>query len=215
VLYVTPVADQLALDFAKTLVDAEAVGQGEALDYLAVSFSAPDLSGHLFGQSSLEYEDAVLRTDRNIAALLALIDERVGLNKALIVLSADHGGPEAPEYMQSKGLDVDRYPLDWVRRQNPLRERLLEHYGRDDLIAGHSHPYIYLNLQAIDEAGLEVAEVERYVADELLKFPGLVYTLTRSDLLAGRVADAPLQQMIRRSFHPARSGNIHVVQQQY
>lgn len=215
VLYVTPMADQLALDFAKTLIDAEGVGQGDALDYLAVSFSAPDISGHLFGPSSLEYEDAVLRTDRNIAALLAHIDDRIGLDHTLIVLSADHGGPEAPEYMQSKGMEVDRYPLDWVRRQNPLREPLMQRYGRDDLIAGHSHPYIYLNLQAIEEAGLDVVEVERYVADELLKFPGLTYALTRSDLLAGRIAGAPLQQMIRRSFHPTRSGNIHVIQQQY
>ena len=48
-----------------------------------------------------------------------------------------------------------------------------------------------------------------------MKLPGLAYALTRSDLLAGRVANAPLQNMIRRSFHPTRSGHIHVVQKQY
>ena len=215
VLYVSPMADELALDFAQTLIDAERVGQSENLDYVAVSFSAPDIAGHLFGASSLEYEDAVLRTDRNIAALLQHIDDRVGLDKTLIVLSADHGGPEAPEYMQSKGFEVDRYPLDWFRRDNPLSEPLLVRYGRDDLIAGHSHPYIYLNLEAIDDAGLAVAEVESFVAAELVKFPGLAYALTRSDLLAGRIADAPIQYKIRRSFHPSRSGNIHVVQEPY
>jgi predicted AlkP superfamily pyrophosphatase or phosphodiesterase len=39
--------------------------------------------------------------------------------------------------------------------------------------------------------------------------------MTRSDLLAGRVPDAPIPRMIRRSFHPTRSGNVHVVQAQY
>ena len=215
VLYVSPMADELALDFARTLIDAEDVGRGEARDYLAVSFSAPDIAGHLYGQSSLEYEDAVLRTDRNIAALLEHVDKRVGLDNTLIVLSADHGGPEAPDYMQSKGFEAGRYPLDWMRRGNPLGEQLMARYERDDLIAGHSHPYIYLNLEAINDAGLEVTEVETFVAAELMKLPGLAYALTRTDLLAGRFADAPIQRMIRRSFHPARSGNLHVVQEQY
>ena len=213
VLYVTPIADQLALDFAKTLMDAERVGRGKALDFLAVSFSSPDVAGHLFGQSSLEYEDAVLRTDRNIAALLEHIDESVGLDQTLIVLSADHGGQEAPEHMQSLGMEAGRYPLDWVRKQNPLCEVMLERYGRDDLIAGHSHPYIYLNLAAIEEEGLDVDEVERFVAAEFMKFPGIAYGLTRGDLLAGRVPDAPIAKMILHNFNPARSGNVHLVQE--
>jgi len=215
VLYVSPMADELALDFAKTLIDAEQVGQGDAIDYLAVSFSSPDVAGHLFGASSLEYEDAVLRVDRLLADLFVHVDERVGLDKTLIVLSADHGGPEAPEYMQSKGMKVGRYPLDWFRNGNPLSEQLMERYGRDDLIAGHSHPYIYLDLKTIDEAGLVLAQVERFVAAELMKFPGIAYAYSRSDLMAGRFADAPMQRMIRRNFHPARSGNIHLVQESY
>ncbi|MHC5024910.1 MAG: alkaline phosphatase family protein, partial [Planctomycetota bacterium] len=213
VLYVSPMADELALDFAMTLMDAERVGQGEHVDYLQVSFSAPDLAGHLFGASSLEYEDAVLRTDRLISDLLQHVERRVGLDRTLIVLSADHGGPEAPEHMQSMGLEAGRYPLDWIRAGNPLRAPLLARYGRDDLIAGHSHPYIYLDLDAIADAGLDVEEVERFVAAEIVKFPGIALALTRTDLLRGDIPDAPVPQMIRRSFHPTRSGHVHVVQE--
>ena len=39
--------------------------------------------------------------------------------------------------------------------------------------------------------------------------------MTRSALLEGRVAGAPIQDQIRRSFHPQRSGNIHLVPDQY
>ncbi|MGI9309555.1 MAG: alkaline phosphatase family protein [Gammaproteobacteria bacterium] len=214
VLYVTPAASAMAVDFAKTLIDAEKVGQGNAVDFLAVSLSSPDMGGHLFGQSSLEYEDAVLRTDQQIADLLAHIDARVGLDKTLVVLSADHGGQEAPEYMQSLGMDAGRFPLDWVRKQNPLSDVLMEKYGRDDLIATHSHPYIYLNNEAIEEDGLDAAEVERFVLAEFMKLPGIKYGLTRSDVLAGRVPNAPLAQRIMHSFNPERSGNIHLVQEQ-
>jgi predicted AlkP superfamily pyrophosphatase or phosphodiesterase len=214
VLYVSPMADTLSLDFVKTLIEAEEVGQKGHTDYLQVSFSAPDICGHLYGQASLEYEDAVLRTDRLLADLFAHVDSTVGLDRTLIVLSADHGGTEAPEYLAATGREVGRFPLDIFRRQNPLAGALQERFGRDDLIGGHSHPYLYLNLAAIAEAGLDQGEVERFVAAEAIKLPGIHYALTRSDLLEGRYADAPLQRQIRNSFHPARSGHVHLVQEQ-
>ncbi len=214
VVYVTPMADLLTLNFAKTLIDAEQVGQGEYVDYLAVSFSAPDIAGHLYGQSSLEYEDAVLRTDQNLAELFAHIDEQIGLRNTLIVLSADHGGAEAPEYLQSKGFPAGRLPLDWIRKQDTLSKPLKEKYGRDDLIVGHSHPYVYLNNAAMVEAGLDAAEVEQFVANELLKVEGITYATTRSQILSGNVPPLPVTEKIIRNFHPTRSGNVHYVQNQ-
>jgi predicted AlkP superfamily pyrophosphatase or phosphodiesterase len=215
VVGLTPMVDELALDFAKTLMEQEHIAQGDFRDFLAISFSSPDYAGHLFGASSLEYEDAVLRLDRTLAELFSYIDTHVGLDHTLIVLSADHGGPEAPEYMAELGMDVGRHPLDWFRRDNPLKEPLKKRFGREDLIVDHSHPYIYLNLDVVERAGLSLSKVERFIADKLMKLPGIAYTMTRSDLLAGRVAEAPIQNMIRRSFHPTRSGHIHVVQKQY
>ena len=83
--------------------------------------------------------------------------------------------------------------------------------SHDDFIAVHSHPYMYLNLEAIGASRFRVEEVEKFLAQEIMKLPGFTYTLTRSDLLQGRVVGAPIQDQIRRSFHPTRSGNIHMV----
>ncbi len=215
VLTLTPVGDELTLDFAKALIENEKIGQGEATDLLAISFSSTDYIGHLFGPSSLESEDNILRLDRVLAQLFAFVDRKVGLKNTLIVLSADHGAPEAPEYMTSLGMEAGRYPFDYFRKPGPLTEALKTRFGRDDLIATHSHPYLFLNREAIREAELEAAEVERFVAAEVMKLPGIAYALARSDLLEGRWVDSPLQQQIRRSFHPKRSGNIHLVPEQY
>jgi predicted AlkP superfamily pyrophosphatase or phosphodiesterase len=100
----------ISLDFAKTLIDAEQIGQDEVTDYLSVSFSSTDYVGHLFGPSSLEAEDNQLRLDRTLADLFAHVDKRVGLKNVLIVLSADHGGPEAPAYLNSLGIPPIREP---------------------------------------------------------------------------------------------------------
>jgi predicted AlkP superfamily pyrophosphatase or phosphodiesterase len=216
-LTLTPIGDVLTLDFAKALVENEKLGQNDkgAADYLQISFSSTDYIGHLFGPSSLETEDNILRLDRTLADLFQFIDEKVGLDHTLIVLSADHGAPEAPEYMATLGLSTGRFAFDWFKTEGPLTKALQKKFGRDDLIAGHSHPYLYLNLEAISSAGLDLADVERFVADELMKIPGIAYALTRGDLLAGRITESPIQNQIRRSFHPTRSGNIHMVPEQY
>ena len=216
-LTLTPIGDLLTLDFAKALVENEKLGQNDkgAPDYLQISFSSTDYIGHLFGPSSLETEDNILRLDRTLADLFQFIDEKIGLDKTLIVLSGDHGAPEAPEYMAELGLSTGRFAFDWFKTEGPLTEALQKKFGRNDLISGHSHPYLYLNLEAISSAGLDLAEVERFVADELMKIPGIAYAMTRCDLLAGRITESPVQNQIRRSFHPTRSGNIHMVPEQY
>ena len=216
-LTLTPIGDMLTLDFAKALVENERMGQNDdgVSDYLQISFSSTDYIGHLFGPSSLETEDNILRLDRTLADLFQFIDEKVGLDQTLIVLSGDHGAPEAPEYMASLGLSTGRFAFDWFKTEGPLTEALQKKFGRGDLISGHSHPYLYLNLTAVAEAGLDVAEVERFVAGELIKIPGIAYALPRSDLLAGRITESPIQNQIRRSFHPTRSGNIHMIPEQY
>jgi len=215
ILSLSPAGDELTLDFTKTLIENENVGQGDAIDFLAVSFSSTDYIGHLFGPSSLETEDNILRLDRILAELFEFVDKKVGLENTLIVLSADHGAPEAPEYMTAIGMESGRFDFTYFREQGPLNKVLMERYGRDDLIATHSHPYLYLNMAAIAEAELDIDEVERFIASEVMKIPGIAYAQTRSDLIAGRISNSPLQIQIRRNFHPIRSGNIHLIQEQY
>lgn len=51
---------------------------------------------------------------RTLAELLAFVDAKVGLENTLVVLSADHGGPEPPPQMNQFGLEssyVD--PKSW------------------------------------------------------------------------------------------------------
>jgi predicted AlkP superfamily pyrophosphatase or phosphodiesterase len=82
------------LDFAKEALVNEQLGADEITDYLSVSFSSTDYVGHVFGPSSLEAEDNILRLDRAIGELLAFVDAKVGIDNTLVVLSADHGGPD-------------------------------------------------------------------------------------------------------------------------
>ena len=212
---ITPAIDELTLEFAKLVLENEQLGRGEATDFLAISFSATDYVGHLFGPASLESEDNLLRLDRVLADLFATLDETVGLEHTLIALSADHGAPEAPEYAASIGLEAGRFAFDHFKQPNELTAALQERYGRDDFIATHSHPYLHLDRAAIADAGLELAEVERFLAAEVIKIPGMRYAMSSSEMRDGQTVDTEMQRQIVRNYHPDRSGSIHLVQDQY
>jgi hypothetical protein len=210
-LTVSPAGDELTLDFAKALIQNEGLGRDATPDYLAVSFSSTDYIGHVFGPSSLEAEDNILRLDQTLAELFRFVDAEIGLDKTLIVLSADHGGAEAPGYLSELGFEADYIdPKTWDK--DAAIERLKERFGiGQELIATYFNPYVYLNRKVIAEKGLDQAEVERAVAEELTHFDGVALAVTSSALSVGRVPDTPLIQSILRNYNPNRSGDIYIV----
>ncbi len=180
-------------------------------DYLSVSFSSTDYVGHIFGPSSLESEDNILRLDQTLAELFRFVDLQVGLDKTLIVLSSDHGGPEAPGYLNELVFEADYVdPETWDK--TGAITRLKERFGiGEELITTYFHPYVYLNRKVIAEKGLDQAELERVVAEELARFDGVALAVSSSALDVGRFPDTHLIQSILRNYNPNRSGDIYVV----
>jgi predicted AlkP superfamily pyrophosphatase or phosphodiesterase len=210
-LTLSPAGDELTLDFAKALVEAEKVGADDVTDYLAVSFSSTDYVGHIFGPSSLESEDNLKRLDRTLAELLSFIDGRVGLDETLIVLSADHGAPEAPGYLATLGIEAQTFEFGEIDKQ-PAIEALRREFGvAEELIASFSQPYVYLDDAVLEERDLDKAIVAAGVARELAKLPGISYALSSVAMRAGQVASTSVSDAVLANFHPARSGDIYVV----
>lgn len=211
-LTLSPAGDELTLDFALALLEAEQLGQDEVTDFLAISFSSTDYVGHIFGPSSLEMEDNLLRLDRTLAKLFAQVDETVGLENTLIVLSADHGGPDTPGYMEELGYaGVDYFDVDSMERE-PAIMALKARFGLgEQLIDQYSHPYLHLNREAIAQQNLDLAEVQQAVASELARFPGIREAVPSTALRANAVPDFPLMEMVRNNFHPGRSGDVYVI----
>ena len=210
-LLVSPLGDELLLSFSKALISNEQLGQDGVPDYLSISFSSVDAVNHFFGPSSLENEDVVLRLDRTLADLFAFIDQVVGLQNTLVVLSADHGMPEMPEFMAEQGLPVGRlHPEDIMAVADDVGAR---RFGLENLSSFFFRPYLYLDDAVIEAAGLEKAEVEQAVAAGLTEIDGVAIAVATSEL--PKLQDTPLIRRIRRNTHLSRSGDIYIVQEPY
>jgi len=211
-LTLSPAGDELTLDFAKTLLVNEQLGQDDVPDYLAISFSSTDYVGHLFGASSLETEDNIARLDRTLADLFAFIDKEVGLKNTLIVLSADHGQPEVPGHLHERGIDKAHYFDTKTLDKTPAIIALKKQFGiGEELIEAFFQPYLYLNHDLIRDKGLDQAEVEQAVAEELLKFDGVAYAVSSTALRTDNLPNTLMTRSILRNFHPKRSGDIYLV----
>jgi len=207
----SPAGDELTLDFAKELIVEEDLGQDEIPDYLSISFSSTDYVGHIFGPSSLESEDNLLRLDKTLSELLAFVDKQIGLEHTLIVLSADHGAAEVPARLNEFGIDAKYFEPDDLDKEKAI-ESIKARYGiAEELISGFNHPYIYLDKEVLRQHRLDVDEVSRAIAEELTKFDGVAYAVPSIDLIEGKMPDTRLYRQILRNFNPKRSGDIYLV----
>jgi len=210
-LTLSPAGDELTLDFAKAVVNNEQLGQDEITDYLSVSFSSTDYVGHMFGPSSLEAEDNMLRLDRTLAKLLTFIDKKVGLDNTLIVLSADHGAAEAPAYLSTLGMKTDVVaPKTWDKA--PSMQVLKKEFGFDTaLIKSYFHPYIYLDRDLISKRKLSLKQVQKAVAMEVSKFDGVALAVTSTEIESGNTPQDYLHTLVVNNHSKNRSGDVYVV----
>ncbi len=210
-LTLSPAGDRLVLDFAKQALINEQLGADDVTDYLSVSFSSTDYVGHVFGPSSLEAEDNILQLDRTLAELIAFADERVGLEHTLIVLSADHGGPDAPGYLNSLGIPAGYIePETWD--SGAAITRIKERFGIEgELIETYSHPYLYFSAEVKNNRSIDQHALEAAVIEELMTFPGVSLAVSSTALRRGELVDTDLMRAVQRNFHPKRSGDVFLV----
>jgi len=208
---VSPEGDRLLLDFAKALVNAESIGQDEVTDYLSISFSSVDAVNHFFGPSSLENEDVVLQLDRTLAELFSFIDKQVGLDHTLVVLSADHGMAEMPEYATELGHRAERLFGDQVLElAKSISARL---FGNEKLVRDFFRPYLYLDGSAITGSDLDRQSVATAIATQLAKQPGIGGAIPGHSVSHG--SDSTAAAAVRHNHHPQRAGDVYVFQQPY
>lgn len=203
----TPFADEMTLDAALAAMDAHGLGADDATDILAIGFSATDSIGHTYGPGSQEVMDQLLRLDRTIGRLLAEVDRRVGPNRTVVVLSADHGAVPLVETSAAAGVDARRVAPAVLEKA--IRDALEARFPPGaDLVAAFDTPNVYLDVERIRARSLKQADVEAVIAKGLLS-TGVVKAVYTQDMMLGATAPAdPDFHLFRNSFFQPRSPHV-------
>ena len=219
----SPYGNELLLEVAKKCIISEELGLDDVPDLLVVSFSANDLIGHAWGPDSQEVLDVTLRTDALLADFLRFLDAKVGKGNYVMALTADHGICPLVEASNVKKRETGDHQE--VRRVDPValqvgaEKYLTERFSdvkvsdpkdKKGWIEAFSFPWLYLNPRLVAASGRPREVVASALARYLQTIPDVSRAYTRQDLERTEAGDA-IERRVRRSYYPARCGDVYVV----
>ncbi len=242
VLY-SPYGDELILEFARFVIDDFRLGHNpsEHPDLLFIGLSSTDYYGHRFGPDSREIADGIVRLDSTLESFFQWLDEKIGPQRTLLFLTADHGvnsipavalakarlttGREDPSIagrIDFRNVREKRVAVSDVGADRLALERYLAKKFRYALDPARSNAseaavawvedgYLYLNKPILARRGLSVQGVKEAARDWFRRRPEVVGAYTNTDLLNGLSPTAPHALAIERSFRADRAGDLYIV----
>ncbi|MCH6200284.1 alkaline phosphatase family protein [Aquiflexum sp. LQ15W] len=204
----TPFGNTLTLDMAYAAIEGEKLGKRGETDLLAVSFSSPDYIGHRFGPTSVELEDNYLRLDRELEQFFNFLDKEYGKDEYLVFLTADHAVADIVDYMLSENVPAGNFNTRYILTQ--MRGFSILKYGEGNWISSFTNEQVFLNYDLAKEKGVNIEQMQRELAEFLLKFPGIkeVYTGTdmrRMDYLTGK------KSLLQMGYNHKASGDLLLI----
>jgi hypothetical protein len=178
----TPFLDAATLAFAAEGLEALALGQDSAVDFMGIGLSQTDAVGHLYGPLSREQLDNLLRLDHELGIFFERLDQHVGLGQWIVAFSADHGVLTTPEALLEAGEDAGRLTRE---QANGLRS-LIRGVGQEE---GSEDPEVRTAALALALEELDFIE-DAIPFDELARTqspPDSFFRLYQNSYFPGRV----------------------------
>ncbi len=238
----SPWGPVLLLDLARFTIERMRLGATEGRpDLLFIGISSTDYYGHWFGPDSKEVADGIVRLDRTLESFFRWLDEKVGRERVLLFLTADHGVQSIPQVARARSrahggaddpsaagrIDLDNgpgpsarvseLPPDRVRLENELAKR--HGYALDadaanrneGIVEFFEEPCLYLNRQTVVRRGLDPEKIKAEIRDWVAGRPGVLATYTNTQIEDGLPESAPHAVAVRRAFRADRSGDVFVI----
>jgi hypothetical protein len=209
----TPFSDQLTLDFARAAMAGEGLGQDDVPDILVVSLSGHDYVNHAYSAESRLSHDHVLHLDRALQNFFRHLDEKVGRDNYVAVLTADHGFMPAPEQSESLGRKSGRQSGSQTVAR--LNKSLAAKFGEGPFVRYFSGRAAVLDRKVIAARGVAFDAAAEETRKLLLAEPGIEAAYTRAELESMSRAGQPHFEQIARTWHKDISGDVEFVLKPY
>lgn len=213
-VYQSPFVDSFSFALATHLVRQEKLGQRGVTDLLAIALSATDTVGHLYGPFSAESADTLRNVDEKLGDFLTFLDSEVGTANYVVVLTADHGVAELPEWGKENGTmqcpDESgrageygfRFRFYWY-----IYSRFTFPLGNPGDLVKMADSQLTVNRRYAQELGVDVDEVIAGVRQMLEAEDVIERTWTAAEI---NVDGGEIARLYRNSFVPGKSGDLFI-----
>lgn len=205
ILKATPYANTMVVDLAKELVTAEHLGQDNDPDLLALNFSCLDYMNRDFGVYAREFQDVVLRLDRDLERLFTELDARVGKGNYTVFLTFSEARELLPEELGKMRLASGYFSV--FKAVALLKSFLGLLYGEGDWICDYDSGQIYLDRGLIEQKKIPLKEIQDKIADFMIEFEGVSRVITAHSLTHNS-SSSGVEVLFQNSFSQKRSGDV-------
>jgi predicted AlkP superfamily pyrophosphatase or phosphodiesterase len=206
----TPFANDYLTEMAKAILDGENLGKSTWTDFLAVSYSSPDIIGHAMGPNAVEVEDTYIRLDRNIEDLLKKLDNAVGAGNYTVFLTADHAVAEVSQYLRDSKIPAGYF--NEANLETRLKEALEKHFPGKQIIENISNYQVYINQEVFKgdprSSGIDLLIATELISNYLMAEDGVANVYTENSLRQATYTEGGIRGMVMRGYNPKRSGDI-------
>lgn len=192
---------------ARLCIENSQIGADDTPDYLALTFYAGTYLHRPVNDAAMEVQDTYVRLDRAIAGILSAIDKKVGLERALVVLTSTGTSEE-----EAGDLSQYRIPtgtFDTERAAGLLEMYLAALHGTGKYVLATNGTQFFFNRKLIEDKALSLPSVLDEAADFLQQLSGVKDVYTSSRLIQG--AWTPGISRYRAAYNAERSGDLRLV----
>jgi hypothetical protein len=144
----------------RTLFTREKFGRDDVTDFFLTNYKQIDDVGHVWNMLDPAMESVIESSDVALQDLTDYLNENVGENEWVLVLTADHG--QAPD-AQAIGA--------WPIQMTELTEDIARHFGmaKDEMFQSQQAAGFYLRKDAIEAEGITMEQVSNFVLNYRIK----------------------------------------------
>jgi len=219
------------LDFAKALIVGEKLGQNPdgVTDMITISVSSTDINVHAFGPDDPSQRELIVQSDVLLDAFFTFLDKTIGLKNVMVAMTGDHGVATSQKAGDAMGMPVLDFPAKQFTR--PLESMLQKKYpllkGQKAFVLQMDNPYLLLNQQAFEAAGVREEEAENMTRMMVEKiFGGFVgkgevngrfnepatvtHIYTSKEMRDGRLPETQYGRLVAHSYSPNVGWALHI-----
>ncbi len=182
-LKTSPQANREVTQLAQLFIEKGEYGKHHFPDMLNIGYTLAAYQGKSVQEVPIEVQDAYLRLDKEIAALLKTIDSEVGMENAFVFLTST-GYFEA----EGKAQGIHNIPTGEFypyRAAALLNTYLMALYGQESWVTGYYNNQIFLNRELIIDKQVDSKEIQTKAAEFLIEMTGVHDVITSHQLLHG------------------------------
>lgn len=182
-LKTTPFVNKEVTRLAGQFLENGAFGSRSCPDMLAITYYAGNFNKIMDKEYTAEVQDTYIQLDKDIEKLLDVIDKKVGLVNTLVVVTGTGYYNSIETY--SDGLNLSSGEFHPDRCTALLNMYLMAIYGQKPWIKGYYNQQIFFDRKLIEDAKLDLTEIQSKAAEFVLEFSGVQHVTTDRRLRSG------------------------------